>query len=197
VLLVLTAFISILLGMGMPTSAIYLLLATMIAPSLVKLGVHPIAAHMFVLYFGLMSMITPPVAIAAFTAANLAGSKPMETGFTAVRLGWIAYIIPFVFVLSPSLLMQGGELEVVTAFVTAVIGVWITSCGFIGYLFRPMGVAFRLAFIVAGLALLLPGHAVPHGITLNIAGALAVALLVAREYLARRNGRAERSAATT
>ena len=189
-LLVLTAFISILLGMGMPTSAIYLLLATMIAPSLVKLGVNPIAAHMFVLYFGLMSMITPPVAIAAFAAATLAGSKPMETGFTAVRLGWIAYIIPFVFVLSPSLLMQGGGLEIATAAATAVVGVWISSCGFIGYLFRPMNMAFRLAFVIAGLALLLPGHAIPHGVALNIAGAIAAAVLIGREYLARRNGRA-------
>ena len=142
-------------------------------------------------------MITPPVAIAAFAAATLAGSKPMETGFTAVRLGWIAYIIPFVFVLAPSLLMQGGALEILTAFVTAVVGVWISSCGFIGYLFRPMGPVFRIAFILTGLALLLPGHAVPHGITLNIAGAVAAVLLVGREYLARRNGRAASSAAAT
>lgn len=112
VLLGLTAVISIILGMGMPTSAIYLLLATMIAPSLVHLGVHPIAAHMFVLYFGLMSMITPPVALAAFAAASLAGANAMATGFTAVRLGWIAYVIPFVFVLSPALLMQGDAIHI-------------------------------------------------------------------------------------
>ena len=131
-LLVLTAIVSILLGMGMPTSAIYLLLATMIAPSLVKLGINPIAAHMFVLYFGLMSMITPPVAIAAFAAASLSGARPMETGVTAVRLGWIAYIIPFVFVLSPALLGQGSAFQIIEASVTAAIGVWVGSCGLIG-----------------------------------------------------------------
>jgi len=185
-LLILTAFISILLGMGMPTSAIYLLLATMIAPSLIKLDVNPIAAHMFVLYFGLMSMITPPVAIAAFAAATLAGSKPMETGMAAVRLGWIAYIIPFVFVLSPALLMDGGIFEVLSSFVTAVLGVWIASCGFIGYLFRPIGMIFRLIFIAAGLALLLPGHAVEYGILINTAGAVVSLVLIGREFMARR-----------
>ncbi len=188
-LLILTAFISILLGMGMPTSAIYLLLATMIAPSLIKLDVDPIAAHMFVLYFGLMSMITPPVAIAAFAAATLAGSKPMETGIAAVRLGWIAFIIPFVFVLSPSLLMDGGVFEVLIAFITACIGVWVASCGFIGYLFRPMGALFRLILVASGIALLLPGDAVPYGITVNVVGAIVAALLIGREYSVRRNGR--------
>ena len=196
-LLLLTAFISILLGMGMPTSAIYLLLATMIAPSLIKLGVYDIAAHMFVLYFGLMSMITPPVAIAAFAAASLAGSKPLETGLAAVRLGWIAYIIPFVFVLSPSLLMQGSVIEVATSFVTAVLGVGIASCGFIGYLYRPMGAAFRIAFVAAGLALLLPGGAVPYGIAVNVAGALFAVLLVGREYRTRRSERAAAPAVST
>ena len=97
-LLVLTAIISIILGMGMPTTAIYLLLALMIAPPMIKLGVNPFAAHLFVLYVGLMSMITPPVAIVAFTAAKLANSPPMATALTSCRLGWVAYVIPFVFV---------------------------------------------------------------------------------------------------
>jgi TRAP-type uncharacterized transport system fused permease subunit len=187
-LLILTAIVSILLGMGMPTSAIYLLLATMIAPSLIKLGVNPISAHLFVLYFGLMSMITPPVAIAAFAAASLAGAKPMETGMTAVRLGWIAYIIPFVFVLSPSLLMQGGVVQVLTALVLACIGVWIASCGFIGYLFRPIGGGYRLLFVAAGLALLVPGDAFSFGVAINVTGGVLAFLLFGREYLARRNG---------
>ena len=187
-LLILTAIISILLGMGMPTSAIYLLLATMIAPSLIKLGVNPISAHLFVLYFGLMSMITPPVAIAAFAAASLAGAKPMETGMTAVRLGWIAYIIPFVFVLSPNLLMQGEAVQVLTALVLACIGVWIASCGFIGYLFRPIGAAFRLLFVAAGLALLVPGDAFTYGVAINVTGGILAFLLIGREYMARRNG---------
>ncbi|MDP6428545.1 MAG: TRAP transporter fused permease subunit [Rhodospirillales bacterium] len=187
-LLILTAVISILLGMGMPTSAIYLLLATMIAPSLIKLGINPISAHLFVLYFGLMSMITPPVALAAFAAASLAGAKPMETGMTAVRLGWIAYIIPFVFVLSPSLLMQGGAVQVLSALAMAIIGVWIASCGFIGYLFRPIGVVFRLLFVAAGLALLVPGEAFSQGFMINAIGGIAAVLLIGREFMLRRIG---------
>ena len=185
-LLVLTAIVSILLGMGMPTSAIYLLLATMIAPSLIKLGVHPIAAHMFVLYFGLMSMITPPVAIAAFAAASLSGAKPMETGATAVRLGWIAYVIPFVFVLSPALIGQGTTFEIVSAGATAMIGVWIASCGLIGFMFSRLGPAERLLVFAAGILLLLPAHAIPHGLWLNAAGLALGGLIVGKDYLARR-----------
>ena len=192
-LLVLTAFVSILLGMGMPTSAIYLLLATMIAPSLIKLGVNPIAAHMFVLYFGLMSMITPPVAIAAFAAASLAGSKPMETGMTAVRLGWIAYVIPFVFVLSPSLLGQGTTGDIILSAVTALIGVWIASCGLIGYMFGSLAALTRFLFFVAGILLLLPADALPHGLAINGAGLLLGAFLVARDYMATRGTRAPNS----
>ena len=185
-LLVLTAIVSILLGMGMPTSAIYLLLATMIAPSLIKLGINPIAAHMFVLYFGLMSMITPPVAIAAFAAASLSGAGPMETGATAVRLGWIAYVIPFVFVLSPALIGQGTALEVVSAAATAMIGVWIASCGLIGFMFSRLGAAERLLAFAAGIMLLLPAHAIAYGVWLNAAGLVLGGLIVGKDYLARR-----------
>jgi TRAP transporter 4TM/12TM fusion protein len=189
-LLVLTAIVSILLGMGMPTSAIYLLLATMIAPSLVKLGINPIAAHMFVLYFGLMSMITPPVAIAAFAAASLSGAKPMETGFTAVRLGWIAYVIPFVFVLSPALLWQGSAFAIASGALTAVLGVWIASCGLIGYMFGPLGMISRILFFVAGILLLLPADAIPHGLLVNSLGAAIGAALLGKDYLTNRGSRA-------
>ena len=189
-LLILTALVSILLGMGMPTSAIYLLLATMIAPSLIKLGVHPIAAHMFVIYFGLMSMITPPVAIAAFAAASLSGAKPMETGVTAVRLGWIAYVIPFVFVLSPSLLWQGNSSDILMAAVTAFMGVWIASCGVIGFMFGPLSALTRLLFFVAGILLLLPADALPHGLAINGIGLVLGILLLSKDYIARRRGKA-------
>jgi TRAP-type uncharacterized transport system fused permease subunit len=183
-LLILTALVSILLGMGMPTSAIYLLLATMIAPSLVKLGIHPISAHMFVLYFGLMSMITPPVAIAAFAAASLSGAKPMETGVTAVRLGWIAYVVPFVFVLSPSLLWQGTAFDIATGAITAFIGVWFGSCGLIGYMFGPQSVVGRILLFAAGILLLLPGDAIPNGLLINGVGLALGAAWAAKDYFA-------------
>lgn len=193
-LLVLTAIVSILLGMGMPTSAIYLLLATMIAPSLVKLGVNPIAAHMFVLYFGLMSMITPPVAIAAFAAASLSGAKPMETGMTAVRLGWIAYVIPFVFVLSPSLLGQGAVSDILLATATAFIGVWIASCGLIGYLFGPLSGMMRLIFFTSGILLLLPADAIPNGLLVNAAGLAIAVVAVTRDYSSNKDRRKKAAA---
>tara|TARA_B100000886_G_scaffold53699_2_gene33008 strand:+ start:484 stop:2448 length:1965 start_codon:yes stop_codon:yes gene_type:complete len=182
-LLVLTAIVSILLGMGMPTSAIYLLLATMIAPSLVKLGIHPIAAHMFVLYFGLMSMITPPVAIAAFAAASLSGARPMETGVTAVRLGWIAYVIPFVFVLSPALLGQGTAFEIVESSLTALIGVWLGSCGLIGFVFGPQNGINRLLLFGSGILLLLPASSIEHGFILNSIGLVIGSLIAGGDWL--------------
>lgn len=194
-LLVLTALVSILLGMGMPTSAIYLLLATMIAPSLIKLGVNPIAAHMFVLYFGLMSMITPPVAIAAFAAASLSGAKPMETGATAVRLGWIAYVIPFVFVLSPSLLGQGELINIITATITAFAGVWVASCGLIGYLFGPLSPIMRLLFFVSGILLLLPADAIPYGLVINAAGLILAVIVVMKDLGANKEKRKAAKAA--
>ncbi len=185
-LLLLTAVVSILLGMGMPTSAIYLLLATMIAPSLVKLGIHPIAAHMFVLYFGLMSMITPPVAIAAFAAASLSGAKPMETGVTAVRLGWIAYIIPFIFVLSPALLAQGSAFEIIEASTTALIGVWLGSCGLIGYVFGPQNNLNRFLLFVSGVLMLLPASAIDYGLLLNGVGFVVGSIIAGKDWLAHR-----------
>lgn len=188
-LLGLTAIVSIILGMGMPTSAIYLLLATMIAPSLIKLGVHPIAAHMFVLYYGLMSMITPPVAIAAFAAASLAGANPMATGYTACRLGWIAYVIPFVFVMSPALLMQGPADEVVITIGTALAGVWIASCAMMGYMFTPLAMPMRIALFIAGVALLLPAHEIPHGFIVNFAGLAIGVVLCGKDYLSRKRSR--------
>jgi TRAP-type uncharacterized transport system fused permease subunit len=102
----------------------------------------------------------------------------MATGMTAVRLGWIAYIIPFVFVLSPALLMQGDAFHIVTATVTAVIGVWITSCGFVGWLLGPMNPLVRVLVCIAGIALLLPAHRIGYGVEINVGGALLAALCI-------------------
>ena len=107
VLLLLTAIISIILGMGMPTVSVYVLTASLLAPSIIKLGVTPMAAHMYVMYFGMLSMITPPVAIAAYAAANIARVSGWTTGWTAVVVGWSTFFIPFLFVPEPSLLMNG------------------------------------------------------------------------------------------
>ena len=175
-LLLLTAGVSILLGMGMPTTGVYFLLAALAAPPLIKLGVEPIAAHMYVLYFGMLSMITPPVAIAAFTAANLSGAGPMATALSAVRFGWPAYVVPFLFVLSPTLLMQGDSVSVLLAAATAVLGVAAVTSALAGYALKPLGPAARLAIGAAGLALLLPPEAIAEAGWINLAGAAVLAL---------------------
>jgi len=182
-LLVLTAIISIILGMGMPTTAIYLLLALMIAPPMIKLGVNPFAAHLFVLYFGLMSMITPPVAIAAFTAAKLANSPPMATALTSCRLGWVAYVIPFVFVYEPSLIMQGSFIEVILCFSSALIGIWVVSAGMLGYVFSKIGPVIRVVCIISGLILILPVTIIPYGAVIKVVAAGAVCIILGLELV--------------
>ncbi|MGA7486644.1 MAG: TRAP transporter fused permease subunit [Xanthobacteraceae bacterium] len=185
-LLALTALVCIILGMGMPTTAIYLLVATLAAPPLIKLGINPLAAHMFVFYFGLVSLITPPVAIAAFVAANLAGAGPMETAVQAVRLGWTALVVPVMFVMSPSLIMQGQPLDVLIAAVTAFIGVWFATAGVLGYFFRPMGFVMRAVYLAAGLALMIPSQAFPSAVYFEAIGFVIAAIVTFGEYFATR-----------
>ncbi|TDI64677.1 MAG: TRAP transporter fused permease subunit [Alphaproteobacteria bacterium] len=184
-LLVLTAFVSIILGMGMPTTAIYFLVAILAAPPLIKLGVDPFAAHLFVLYYGLLSLITPPVAVAAFTAANLAGARPMETAALAVKFAWPAFALPFVFVFSPELLLKGEALAIVWAVIAATVGVWITSAGLAGYLMRRLDMLSRGMLVVAGLALLFPGKYIGEG-WIDLAGLGLVALFLGRDFLINR-----------
>ena len=183
-LLVLAALVSIVLGMGMPTVGVYVLLAALVAPAMVKIGLSPMASHMFVLYFGMMSMITPPVALAAYAAASLAHTDPMKTGWTAVRFGWIAYIIPFLFVRAPSLLLEGTLMSVITALFTALIGVWLICAAFAGYAVRPLAMPMRVGFGVAGLLLFIPADALPHGEWTDFIGLGLGAILLAREMLA-------------
>lgn len=176
-ILAMAAVISIILGMGMPTLGVYLLLATLVAPSMVELGVQPMAAHLFALYFGMLSMITPPVAIAAFAAANVAGTHPMPTAMAATRFGWSAYIVPFLFVLSPELLMEGTVISILWTFATACIGIWFTSAGITGYFVGRLTLLYRLLFIVAGLSLMLPASAFDWALWSDVAGGvLALAL---------------------
>ena len=171
-LLGLTAVICIILGMGMPTTAIYFLLAVLATQPLIKLGVEPLSAHLFVLYFGLMSMITPPVALAAFTAAKWADARPMGTALAACQFGWPAFIVPFLFVLAPNLIMVGEIVDIAIAFFSAVAGIWFASAGFIGFLTRPLSLAHRLLYVFGGLGLLLPSQAFSEAYIVQIFGAL-------------------------
>ena len=184
VLLLLSAVVCIILGMGLPTVGVYVLLATLVAPSLVEVGVKPIAAHLYVMYFGMMSMITPPIAIAAFAAASVAKADPMRTGFAAMRFGWTAFIVPVLFVYSPSLLLIGPPLEIAVAVVTAIFGVWLVSCASVGFFMRSLKLPGRLLFAATGLAALIPAGAFPGGVLLDVAGVVGGAGIVLYEYLA-------------
>jgi TRAP-type uncharacterized transport system fused permease subunit len=184
-LLVLAAIISIVLGMGMPTLGVYVLLAALVAPSLIQLGVNPMAAHLFILYFGMMSMITPPVAVAAYAGAALAEANPMRTGFAAVRFGWPAFIVPFLFVASPSLILIGKPEAIAETVVTAFVGVWLISIAVVGYFVRPIGWPLRIAFAVFGLLALIPASAVPYGVLKDLGGVAGGIGLLCYEFMAR------------
>src|SRR5262245_4321450 len=186
VLLVLTAGMGILLGLGLPTVGVYIVMATLIAPALVKVGITPMAAHMFLLYFGIMSMVTPPVALAAFAAANIAGSDVDKTGWTATRIGWAAYIVPFLFVFSPALLMSGPPLMIVWAAFTAGLGVWMGTIGVVGYYSGPIAMPSRVLFVLAGVLLLIPSDAFQGAVISDIAGLVLGAVMLGREIFRRR-----------
>jgi TRAP transporter 4TM/12TM fusion protein len=193
-LLVLTAMVSIILGMGMPTTAVYVLLAVLVAPGLAKLGIVPIAAHLFIFYFGMLSMVTPPVCMASYAAASIGKADPVKTGWEAMRLCSIAYIVPFLFVFSPSLLLIGHWHEVVLSIITAIVGSILLGIGIVGYLFRPVAGLKRLLFVVAAAGLLIPViHSGKFAVltwTTNAVGLALAILLVAVEWLARSNGKA-------
>jgi TRAP transporter 4TM/12TM fusion protein len=182
-LLFLAAIVCIILGMGLPTVGVYVLLATLVAPSLIEVGVKPMAAHLYVMYFGMMSMITPPIAIAAFAAASVAKADAMRTGFAATRFGWTAFIVPVLFVYSPSLLLIGEPVEVAIAVCTAIFGVWLISCATVGYFMRALPPIGRIVFAAAGLAALVPASAFPGGVVLDVVGVAAGMAIVAYEYL--------------
>ncbi len=189
-MLLLTAIMAILLGLGLPTVGVYIIMATLIAPALVKIGVAPMAAHMFLLYFGIMSMVTPPVALSAFAAANIAGSDVDKTGWTATRIGWAAYIVPFLFAVSPSLLMQGDPFTIAWAVITASLGIWLGTIGVVGFYYAPVGPGWRVLFVVAGVLLLIPADMFRGAIITDIAGLALGAVLIARELRRRRRAAA-------
>ena len=156
VLLFLAALGAIILGMGMPVTATYIMLVILIAPALIKLGIEPLAAHLFIMYFGVMSFLTPPVAIAAYVAASIARSEPLQTGFAGVRLGIIAYVVPFVFALSPSLILLGPTGKIFLTVTTALFGTLFLSVAFVGYLFDRLSVWKRIWFAVGAFGLIAP-----------------------------------------
>jgi TRAP-type uncharacterized transport system fused permease subunit len=185
-LLLLAAIICIVLGMGMPTTGVYVLLAALVAPSLIEAGIDRLSAHMFILYFGMMSMITPPIALAAFAASSISHADPMKTGYAAMRMGWVAYVIPFLFVLSPTLLMVGAPWMIALNSATAAVGVFVASVAVVGYFTRPLNVITRLLLGCGGLAAVFPDTAIGLPGVIGAAGIALSAAILAREYFAAR-----------
>ena len=181
ILLTIAALVCIILGMGMPTSGVYVLLAALVVPGLMEVGVFPLSAHMFILYFGMMSMITPPIALAAFAAATISGASPMKTGFESMRLGWVAYVVPFLFVLSPTLLLRGEPGPIILNVITAFVGVYIVSVAVVGYFTRRLNAVHRIVIALAGLLAMAPDTAFPFGGFISLAGALLGALMLGSE----------------
>lgn len=166
VLLLMGALTSFILGIGMTVTAAYIFLAVALAPALINGGgLNPLAVHLFILYWGMLSFITPPVALGAFAAATLAGSRPMETGIQAMRLGSVIYFIPFLFVLNPALIFQGNWQEIIVVIVQALIGVVLIAGSMQGWLLGVGNLAanrvfewpIRLSLIAGGIVLAIPG----------------------------------------
>jgi TRAP-type uncharacterized transport system fused permease subunit len=158
----------------------------LVAPALVKVGVPPLAAHLFILYFGMMSLITPPVAPAAYVAAAIAQAPSMATGWTAMRFGWSSYIVPFLFVYSPAILMQGSVLDIVTVTITSLFGIWLICAAMTGFFTRVLALGQRTLFALAGIMLLSPHQVSEVMLWINILGAVAGIALIAYELRARR-----------
>ncbi len=149
--------ISLMLGMGMPTTAAYAVAASVVAPGLIRLGIEPLVAHFFVFYFAVVSAITPPVALAAYAGAAIAGSKALPTSMTAFKLGLAAFVVPFMFFYSPALLMLGSWVEIIHYTATACVGVFLLSAAVQGWFFGRTNILLRLVLGAAALLMISGG----------------------------------------
>jgi TRAP-type uncharacterized transport system fused permease subunit len=151
----------IVLGMGVPTTANYCIMASTCAPILIQLGLPAVAAHFFVFYFGIVADITPPVALAAYAGSAIAKSNPMKTGITATKLAIAAFIVPYIFAYIPSMLFVGvsGFGSVLLIGVSALLGIFCVAAGLNGFLFRHIPAVLRLVLIGGGLCMMIPGLA--------------------------------------
>lgn len=185
--LMLTAVAGIVLGMGMPTTPAYIVMVSLLVPALVKLGVATPAAHLFALYFAVLSAITPPVALAVFAAAGLAKANVWDSGWQAVRIGAAGFIVPFMFVYEPALLMIGRWTDVVSAVFSATIGCVLLAAGLFGYLLGPCSGWQRGLLVAAALLLIKPGWATDLG------GLVLVGTVLTTQWRARASLRQERA----
>ncbi|KIH70555.1 TRAP transporter permease [Salinicoccus roseus] len=173
--LILTMVVSIILGMGLPTVAAYIVQVPLTIPALIELGVEPIAAHLFIFYFAIISNITPPVALAAFAAAGIAGSEPMKTGLTALKLGIAAFIVPFMFIYGPQLLLIGSISEIIIGVITAVIGIIGIGAATEGWLLKQVTLIERLLLVAGSLMMVHPN------VYIDIVGVILLVLVYAKQ----------------
>ena len=154
-----TMLACIVLGMGVPTTANYVIMATITAPILIKMGIPLLAAHMFVFYFGIVADITPPVALAAYAGSAIAKSDPMKTGINATKLAIAAFIVPYIFAYSPALLFENisGWWEVAQICVSALLGIFAIAASLNGHLYKKVHWALRIVLAVGGLGMMIPG----------------------------------------
>ncbi|MFA7503820.1 MAG: TRAP transporter fused permease subunit [Burkholderiaceae bacterium] len=181
------ALTSFVLGMGMTASACYIFLAIVLAPALIEVGIDPMAAHLYIFYWGMVSFITPPVALAAIAAASIAKSDAMATGFKALRIGSLLLLLPVLFVLQPALIMKGETTTIVQACITATIAVTMLAAAFEGYLWRVGNLSGlpRIGLGVAGLLLF-----IPEGYTDVVGAVLGIVSILLALASARRGGKA-------
>jgi TRAP transporter 4TM/12TM fusion protein len=190
ILLLLIAFLAFVLGTGLPTVSVYVLTATLLAPALIKLGVTPMAAHMYVMYHGMLSMLTPPVAFAAYAAANIARVPGWQTGWISCLVGWSVFLLPFLFVLTPSLLMDGTAPEIIGNLVRVLFGLFLSTAAIVGYALMSLSVGQRVLYGLTGLLVVLPPAAFAGAIYCILAGVAGGIALLASDYLRRRSLRA-------
>ena len=171
--LLLSMVACLILGMGLPTTANYIVTSTMIAPALIKMGVLPLAAHMFVFYFGIMADLTPPVCLAAFTGAGIAGGNPSATGFTATRIALVAYLIPFSFIYTPVILLEGAAFTPLAILIIAsVAGVVGIAAALQGWMFTRLNLVVRLFMLVISFAAFMPDYSLKVASTILIIGVI-------------------------
>jgi TRAP transporter 4TM/12TM fusion protein len=183
--LILTMLFAIILGMGMPTSGAYIIMGTLLAPSLVKMGLSVLQAHMFVLYFASMSMITPPVAIASYAAAGIADANPQKVGFAAWKLGLAAFIVPYMFAYGPQLLLMGNLSSAIIPIITAIIGCICLSFGLEGYILTRATFYERIGLFAVALLLIYPG------MLSDVAGAAILCLIGVSQFVRRNRANAQ------
>jgi TRAP transporter 4TM/12TM fusion protein len=177
ILMILSAITAFIMGMGMPSLPIYVLLVVLLAPSLIASGVPPLCAHFFIVVSAILHFITPPVALACFAAAAISGGDMMKTGLQAVRIGIVGFIIPFWYVYRPAIMLQGGASEVVVTVILAMVSIVALSAGTMGYGLRRMNVWERIVCSIAALMLIVPGG------WNNILGMAIILAMVVEQYL--------------